>query len=152
MSTAPANPLTRRSFLKATAAATLTATSQAQDTNESYDLIISGGTVIDPYNEINKIADIGIKADRIVRVADTLSRGRAARVIDAKDLYISPGWIDLHAHVFFGSSSNAVHPDKDAGVHAGVTTVADPGGFRASEFHEFRRTIIDKSVDRKSVV
>lgn len=149
MPDAPANPLTRRSFLRtAAAAATLTATSQAQNTAESYDLIISGGTVIDPYNEINKTADVAITDGKIVRVADTLPPDHATRVLDAKGLYVSPGWIDLHAHVFFGSSSNAVHPDKDAGVHAGVTTVADPGGFRASEFHEFRRTIIDKSVTR----
>ena len=142
--------LNRRDFLKSAAGAAILATTklQGQTTNESFDLIVAGGTVLDPYNKVNKTADIGIAKGKIVRVADSLSPGRARRVLDAKGLYVSPGWIDLHTHVFLGTSSNAVHPDQDAGVHAGVTTLAEPGGFRSTEVDAFRRTIIDKSVTR----
>ena len=151
--TLPPNTLSRRSFLgRATTTAALAAGPTAnilgaQATGDSFDLIVAGGTVIDPYNETNKIADVGIKAGKIVRVADKLPHGDA-HVLDAGGLYVSPGWIDLHAHVFIGTSSSAVHPDRDAGVHAGVTTLADPGGFRSSGFHEFRSEIIDKSTTR----
>ena len=147
------NKLSRRAFLEcATSAAVLAAGPAAnilpgQASDQSFDLILSGGTVIDPYNDVNKTADVGIKAGKIVRVADRLPRG-VARVLDAKGLYVSPGWIDLHAHVFIGTSSSAVHPDRDAGVNAGVTTLADPGGFRSSGFHEFRSEVIDKSTTR----
>ena len=146
--------MSRRSFLKRGAAAFAYAAGpaadrpKAQPTGEAFDLIVAGGTVIDPYQETNKVADVGIKAGKIVRVADMLDRGRSTRVLDAGGLYVSPGWIDLHAHVFIGTSSSAVHPDLDAGVHAGVTTLADPGGFRSSEIDTFRREIIDKSITR----
>jgi dihydroorotase len=146
----------RRKFLtlatSSVAAAGITSLFQtnawSQTKGESFDLIVAGGTVIDPYNSQNKTADIGITNGKIVRVADSLPRDRADRVLDAKGLYVSPGWIDLHAHVFIGTSSNAVHPDRDAGVYAGVTTLADPGGFRSSEMDEFRSKIVDKSITR----
>ena len=139
----------RRLFLKHAGVAVGLAASQpltAQTTD--LDLIVSGGTVIDPYNNLNRVTDIGISSGKIVKVADGLKPAARTRVLDAKGLYVSPGWIDLHAHVFVGTSSNAVHPDRDAGVHAGVTTLADPGGFRSDEFDAFRRDIVDKSVTR----
>ena len=146
--TTPPKHLSRRSFLKYGAAAFPLASQPLAAQGSDFDLIVADGTVIDPYNETNKVADIGIKAGRIVQVADKLKPGPQTRVVEAKGLYVSPGWIDLHAHVFVGTSSNAVHPDRDAGVHAGVTTLADPGGFRSDEFDVFRREIVDKSVTR----
>jgi dihydroorotase len=98
---------------------------------------------------LNKVIDIGIKSGKIVQVADNLKPGAATRVLDAKGLYVSPGWIDLHTHVFAaGDSAEAVHPDRDSGVYTGVTTIADPGGFRSDEFDAFRRDVIDKSITR----
>jgi len=146
----PPNDPSRRSFLKhATAAITLAATQPlAAQADEAFDLIITGGTVIDPHNNLNKRTDVGIKSGKIVQLADRLKPGPKTRVLDAKGLYVSPGWIDLHAHVFVGTSSNAVHPDRDAGVHTGVTTIADPGGFHSDEFDSFRREVVDKSVTR----
>ena len=91
-------------------------------------MIVKGGVVIDAYNDLNKVIDIGIKSGKIVQVADNLKPGAATRVLDAKGLYVSPGWIDLHTHVFAaGDSAEAVHPDRDSGVYTGVTTIADPG-------------------------
>ena len=145
------HPLTRRDFLKSTAAgaAILTAADlRGQSREDSFDLIVAGGTVLDPYNDLNKIADIGITSGKIVKVADSLPRDGARRVIDAKGLYVTPGWIDLHTHVFMGTASNAIDADKDAGVYTGVTTLAEPGGFRGTEVDAFRRNIVDKSLTR----
>ncbi|MDA9763742.1 amidohydrolase/deacetylase family metallohydrolase [Opitutales bacterium] len=142
--------LNRRDFLKnATGAAILASTQlQGQSRRETFDLIVAGGTVMDPYNGINKTADVGIKNGKIVQVADSLPRESAGRVLDAKGLYVTPGWIDLHTHVFVGTASNAIDPDRDAGVYTGVTTLAEPGGFRGTEVDAFRNDIVDKSITR----
>jgi dihydroorotase len=113
-----------------------------------FDLIVAGGTVIDPYRKVQGVADVGIKGERIIEVSETLDPHAAARVVDARDLYVSPGWIDMHAHVFLERRRIAVHPDRDAGVHTGVTTVVDPGGFGSSDFKQFRSEIIEKSMTR----
>jgi dihydroorotase len=163
--------LSRRSFLKHTLVTSLAVGPAgrlfAEPARNNYDLLIAGGTVIDPLKKTKSVADVAIKAGKIVRVAEKLDPGQAARVLDAKGLTVSPGWIDLHAHVFLrdlrtgGTESKpagtggpgwqrslAVHPDRDAGVHTGVTTLADPGGFEASTFALFRREIVEKSLTR----
>jgi N-acyl-D-amino-acid deacylase len=61
-----------------------------------YDLVIRGGTVFDGSGAPGVIADIGIRGDRIVAVGDV--NGNAARSIDARDLYVTPGFIDMHSH------------------------------------------------------
>lgn len=61
-----------------------------------YDLIIRGGTVFDGSGAPGVIADIGIRGDRIVAVGDV--NGNAARSINARDLYVTPGFIDMHSH------------------------------------------------------
>jgi dihydroorotase len=142
-------PVSRRSFLKRSAAALLTLGPAAgrlvaADTDKPFDLLVAGGTVIDPYHKTKGVASVAIQAGQIVRVGEQLDPGQAARVLDAKGLYVSPGWIDLHAHVFTGG----VDADRDVGVYAGVTTLADPGGVRASDFDEFRRQVVDKSQTR----
>ena len=69
-------------------------------------------------------------------------------MVDATGLFVSPGWIDLHAHIFLKINPLGVHPDRDAGVNVGVTTVADPGGFCSDEIQIYRREIVEKSVTR----
>ncbi len=142
----------RRSFLRRSAAAVAlvpeTGRAFAKSADRSFDLIVAGGTVIDPFRNEKRIADVGISQGKIVAVAETLDRKAGAQVLDADGLLVSPGWIDLHAHVFYGVRRNAVHPDKDAGVYTGVTTLADPGGFVSDRFTLFRREIVEKSITR----
>ena len=148
-------PLSRRSFLRHTAVTAVSTTSAALPSrgivcaaqSPSLDLIVAGATLIDPSKGSRQIADIGIRDGKIVATAKQLERGNAP-VLDASGLFASPGWIDLHAHVFHDYRSNAVHPDRDAGVHTGVTTLADPGGFVSSEFELFRSKIVDTSITR----
>lgn len=142
--------LSRREFFKCASGAVILATTQlhGQQGNTAFDLIVAGGTVMDPYNGMNRTADVGIRDGKIVQVADSLPREGTDRVIDAKGLYVTPGWIDLHTHVFMGTASNGIDPDKDAGVYTGVTTLAEPGGFRGTEVAAFRSDIIDKSITR----
>ena len=66
---------------------------------QGVDLLIVNGLVVDGTNSAPRRADVAIRGDRIVAVGTTLSRAGAARVIDATGRMVSPGFIDLHAHL-----------------------------------------------------
>lgn len=141
----------RRSFLKQSAASTLLALTPAGRlilAQEPVDLLITGGRLIDPYQRSNRLADIAVRKGKIVQVAEALDPRQATQVIDATGLYVSPDWIDLHSHVFFGFHSIAVRPDEDSGVYTGVTAAVEAGGFEATNIDLFRREIIEKSLTR----
>ncbi|MHB1222799.1 MAG: N-acyl-D-amino-acid deacylase family protein, partial [Gemmatimonadaceae bacterium] len=88
-------------------------------TTESYDLLITGGTVLDGTGAPGVRADVAVRGDRIVRISPTpLARDGAARVIDATGLVVSPGFIDLHAHL----DPLLRLPDAESAVRQGVTT------------------------------
>ncbi|HEU4628737.1 MAG TPA: amidohydrolase family protein [Gemmatimonadaceae bacterium] len=84
-----------------------------------YDVLITGGTVLDGTGTPGVRADVAVRGDRIVRVSTTpLSRDSAARVIDARGLVVAPGFIDLHAHL----DPLLRLPDAESAVRQGVTT------------------------------
>ena len=91
-----------------------------------YDLLLRGGTVIDPAQNLNGRLDIGIEAGKIAQVAAGIDSKEATRTIDVTGKTVTPGLIDIHCQVADGLSIGAVHPDL-AGVQAGVTTVVDAG-------------------------
>ncbi len=78
--------------------ATQPATRPAADTGR-FDLLIVGGQVLDGTGRAAQRLDVGIRGDRIVAIAPTLSRTRAARVVRAAGRVVTPGFIDLHAHL-----------------------------------------------------
>jgi dihydroorotase len=109
---------------------------------QSYDLVLKGGTVIDPtQGQLRVQRDVAILDGKIVALGDAQA---ARRVIDVSGKIITPGLIDLHAHVFDGVTSNGVEPDL-AGVRAGVTTVVDAGSAGAATFAAFPKHILPKS-------
>jgi dihydroorotase len=108
-----------------------------------YDLIIRGSHVIDPAQEIDHVTDIAVNGDRIVGVGD-YSSATAVETIDGSGYYASPGWIDLHVHVFDGAvASGGVHADREAGIATGVTTVIDAGSSGAGTWRAFREYVIE---------
>ncbi|MDW7656149.1 MAG: amidohydrolase/deacetylase family metallohydrolase [Bacillota bacterium] len=107
-----------------------------------YDLIIKGGLVIDPEQGINAVPlDIAIKDGKIALI-DSDIRESAARIIDATGLYVVPGLIDLHTHVFDAMTSLSVPADPTA-LKTGVTTMVDCGTAGAANFAGFRRYCIE---------
>src|SRR5256885_12076911 len=71
--------------------------------SQSYDIVIKGGHVIDPKNNIDAIMDVAIKNGKIEQLSKNIDSKQAIQVVDAKGMYVTPGLIDLHAHVFFGT-------------------------------------------------
>ena len=93
-----------------------------------YDLILSGGTVLDPANDFEGIADVGVKDGLISRVAPDLDPFDAEETVDMSGRWVMPGQIDTHAHV----AGLARNWDPALGyamlARAGTTTVLDMGG------------------------
>ena len=106
-----------------------------------YDLLIRGGTVIDPSQSIHALNDVAVEASKIARVAPGIPIAEAARVIDVPGKLVTPGLIDLHTHVYDGVNGNGVRADL-GGVNAGVTTMIDAGSAGCDTFGGFPKHII----------
>lgn len=106
-----------------------------------YDLLLKGGTVVDPSAGLHGVNDIAVQDGKITRIASSIPPEEASRVHNVAGKIVTPGLIDLHAHVFDGFTGNGVHPDL-GGVHAGVTTVVDAGSAGSATFEGFPRHII----------
>src|SRR6185436_17733312 len=98
-----------------------------------YDLVLKGGRVLDPSTGVDGVMDVAVENGRIARVAAGIAPGEATRTIEVAGYLVTPGLIDLHAHVFEGCNRTGVNPDL-AGVHAGVTTIVDAGSSGAATF------------------
>jgi dihydroorotase len=122
---------------------------------QEYSILIKGGHVIDPKNKVNEVMDVGIQKDKIVVVAKNIDVKKAAKVIDAKGLYVTPGLIDIHSHNFFGTKEDhylgngfeALPPDGFT-FRSGVTTVVDAGGAGWKTFATFKAQTIAHSKTR----
>lgn len=132
-----------------------------------YSIVIKGGHVIDPKSGLNEIMDIAIEIPkaqlntqsvtepRIALIAKNIDTALALQVADAKGMYVIPGIIDIHTHVFYGPSrsdylsngSISVVPDSYT-FRTGVTTVVDAGGAGWKSFQTFKKNIIDLSLTR----
>src|ERR1051325_7581428 len=121
---------------------------------QQYDLILKGGHLIDPKNGVDAIRDVAIRGGKIAAVAGNLPAQAASKTIDVAGLYVTPGLVDLHAHVFWGPKHgvtadchHCVQPDA-AGFRTGVTTMVDAGSSGWRDFADFRRRVIETSQTR----
>ncbi len=114
-----------------------------------FDLLLKGGHVIDPANGVDGPADIGIRAGKVAAVGQGLRAGQAAAVIEAGGLYITPGLIDLHTHVYpFQPTPTCYVEAVRADAHlftSGVTTTVDAGTAGWRHFLDFKEKFIDRS-------
>lgn len=115
--------------------------------SQELDLIIRGAHVIDPGQKIDGVTDVGIRHGVIEKVG-RFEEARGAQEINGTGLYASPGWVDLHAHVFSGANAAGVHPDREAGVASGVTTVVDAGTSGAGTWRTFQEAVVASATTR----
>jgi dihydroorotase len=121
---------------------------------QEYDLLLKGGHVIDAKNQISAVRDVAIQDGKIAAVAQNIAPSRAVKTVDASGLYVTPGLIDIHVHVYAGTGErgsyagdNSVYPDGFT-FRSGVTTVADAGSSGWRNFDDFKNRIIDRSRTR----
>ena len=118
-----------------------------------YDLLLKGGHVIDAKNHIDGVRDVAIVDGRIARVAPQINAAEAKKVVEVAGLYVTPGLVDMHVHVFkrtnppITMNEEAVQPDAFS-FRSGVTTMVDAGSSGWKEFPEFRERVIQKAKTR----
>ena len=113
-----------------------------------YDLLLSGGFVIDPRNNVNQICDVAVKDGKIAQVALNIDRSSAAEQIDVSGKLITPGLIDTHAHVFeYVTGRFGLEADM-CGVDSGVTTLIDQGGPSCMTLPAFREYVVNPKKSR----
>ncbi|MDA1311941.1 MAG: amidohydrolase/deacetylase family metallohydrolase [Acidobacteria bacterium] len=125
---------------------------------ESYETLLKGGHVIDPKNDLSAPRDIAISGGKIVAVRENLPEDRAGKVVDVSGLYVTPGLIDLHAHVYAGTGipgvltgDSSVYPDHFS-FRSGCTTLVDVGSSGHRNFEDFKDRVIDGSKTRVLVL
>lgn len=122
---------------------------------QTYAIIIKGGHVIDPKNNVDRIMDIAINEGKIVQVAGSIDAKSGRQVVNARGMYVTPGLIDMHEHAFAGTEPDrylsngpeALAPDGFT-FRVGITTIVDCGGAGWKSFPAFKKNIIDRSKTR----
>ena len=109
-----------------------------------YDLILKGGTVIDPSTGTEGVHDIVVHDGKIEKITNGDLIDECRKVIDVSGNVVTPGLIDVHIHVADGITFNGLDPDL-VGVRAGVTTLVDAGTTGSATFGGFPRHIIPNS-------
>ena len=112
---------------------------------QPYDIVLKGGHVIDPADGVDAVMDVAVSGSRVAAVRADIPAAEARKTVDVRGLYVLPGLIDLHAHVF--GYSGALLPD-DTSLPAGTTTIVDAGGSGWRTFDKFRAGVIAHSRTR----
>ena len=130
-------------------AGTFSASAQTQ-----YDLLLQNGHVVDAKNHLSAVRDVAIRDGKIAAVEEHIDPAKALKTVDASGLYVTPGLVDIHVHVYASTGEahsyagdNSVFPDGFT-LRNGVTTVADAGSSGARNFEDFKEHIIDRSKTR----
>ncbi len=143
-------PVTRRDFLALSAAAAggyglaqwgVSAWAQSLKPGEKFDLLIKGGDVVDPGQKLRGVRDIGIRNAVVAAIAPDIPVAAASRVVNAKGKIVTPGIIDLHAHVFPLGSAIGLPADELAPITA-TTTFVSAGDAGANNFGALKHYII----------
>lgn len=107
------------------------------------DVVIKNAVVIDASQDLDGNFDLGIKDGKIAAIAPKLPPYRAKQTIDAWGYFLSPGWIDLHVHVYKSVTAFGLCAD-DVGINSGVTTVVDQGSSGFCNFAGFKSGVVEK--------
>ena len=112
-----------------------------------YDVLLKGGHIVDPANDIDGVMDVGIRDGKIATIARDIAPSTAHKTVDLSGLHVTPGLIDLHTHVYIHGRRSTLYPD-DTSFVTGATTVVDAGVSGWKTFDDFKKTVIDRSTTR----
>jgi dihydroorotase len=112
----------------------------AMGPNDTFDLVIKGGEVLDPSQSLRGKRDIGMRFGKIEAIEADIPAARGARVLDASGRMVIPGLIDLHSHVYPYGSAIGI-PADELIPFQGTTTMVSAGDAGANNFAAFRRVV-----------
>lgn len=119
-----------------------------------YELLLKGGHLIDPKNDVSAVRDVAISKGKVVAVGENLAAEKAEKVVDVSGLYVMPGLVDIHVHVYAGTGlagvltgDQSVYPDGFS-FRSGVTTVVDVGSSGRRNFEDFQQRVIERAKTR----
>lgn len=122
---------------------------------QTYDLLLKGGHLIDAKNKVDEVMDIAITNGVVSRIDKQIDPSLSRKVISLEGLYVAPGFIDMHVHVFHGNQPDAYIADGYTSVppdgftfRSGVTTVVDAGSAGLRNFALFKKQTIDRAQTR----
>ncbi len=140
--------MTRRQWLQTsglTALASAVRPAWAQQ-DSRFDILIRNGEVRDPGRGFRQKADVGIKDGKVAAIEAAIPAERGIDIVDAGGMYVTPGLVDLHAHVYH-SLGFGIEADPLAAT-SGVTTWVDAGSFAHNQVGAFRKFIVDPAQSR----
>jgi dihydroorotase len=121
---------------------------------QRYDLLLTGGEVIDPHNGTHAVRDVGIRDHKIAAVEPHIPPSDALKTVNVRGLIVTPGLVDIHTHVYAGTGlreaydgDNSVYPDGFT-FRSCVTTVVDAGSSGWRNFPDFKDRVIDRAKTR----
>ncbi len=107
----------------------------------AYDLLIRGGRVIDPSQNLSAETNVAIRQGKVARIAANIMESEARQVLDARRMIVTPGLVDVHVHVYDGVAPLGIPADPNC-IAKGATTVVDAGSAGAHTFPGFRQYVV----------
>ena len=114
---------------------------------DTFDLLLSGGTVLNPATKLNQQLDVGVNSGRVAAIQANLPRANAKKTLDVSGCYITPGLIDFHVHSYWGVNPYGCNLDSLC-LATGVTTTMDAGSAGPTNFLGFRKLVYEQSKTR----
>ena len=112
-----------------------------------YDLVLKGGEVLDPSQDLRDVRDVAFKDGRVAAIEAAIAPEKAVQVVDVSGKLVTPGLIDIHGHFSHELSPHRRDPDPTC-LGVGVTTAVDAGSVGWINFQGFRRYVIDRADTR----
>ena len=120
----------------------------------THELLLKGGHVIDPKNDVDRPMDVAVTEGKIAAVDADIPSAQAGTIVDVSGLYVTPGLVDIHCHLY----ATPGNPDGWAGdcsilpdgfsFRTGVTAMVDTGSAGWRNFEDFRDRVIDRCATR----